>query len=295
MAMVEAHGDRFGVEPICRALGYRSASVVYARRNRPPSPRSVRDEEILAEIRAVRKGYAAVYGARRTWKQLRRRGVDVARCTVERLMRGAGMLGVNRGRTPRTTIAEPAAARAADLVNRDFTATGPNRLWLADITYVSTWEGWLYVALVQDCFSRMIVGWQTADHMRTDLPLDALAMALHNRRVVDGQTVHHSDAGSQYTAIRYTDKLATFGVLPSIGSTGDSYDNAMAEALNGTVKAELIHFFGPWKTRAQAATAIYEWICWYNNERLHSALGDVPPAEYEAASHAALAAAGGAR
>lgn len=293
--MVAAHGERFGVEPICRALGFRSASVVYARRRRPPSPRSVRDEEILAEIGRVRKGYAAVYGARRTWKELRRRGVDVARCTVERLMRQAGMLGVNRGRTPRTTIAEPAAARAADLVNRDFTATGPNRLWLADITYVSTWEGWLYVALVQDCFSRMIVGWQAADNLRTDLPLDALAMALHNRRVQYGQTVHHSDAGSQYTAIRYTDKLGTFGVLPSIGSTGDSYDNAMAEALNGTFKAELIRFFGPWKTRAQAEIAIYEWICWYNTERLHSALGDVPPAEYEAAYQAALAAAEDAR
>jgi transposase InsO family protein len=295
MAMVETHGDRFGVEPICRALGYRSASVVYARRGRPPSPRSVRDEEILAEIRRVRKGYAAVYGARRTWKELRRRGVDVARSTVERLMRSAGMVGVARGRRARTTTPDETAQRAADLVNRDFTATAPNRLWLADITYVSTWEGWLYVALVQDVFSRMIVGWQTADHLRTDLPLDALAMALFNRSVQYGQTVHHSDAGSQYTAIRYTEKLDTFGVLPSIGSTGDSYDNAMAEALNGTVKAELIHFFGPWKTRAQAETAIYEWISWYNNERLHSALGDVPPAEYEAAYHAALAAAGGAQ
>jgi transposase InsO family protein len=294
MAMVEAHGAHFGVEPICRTLGYKSASVVYARRHRPPSQRSVRDEEILAEIHAVRKGYAAVYGARRTWKELRRRGVDVGRSTVERVMKAAGMVGVRRGRA-RTTDPDQAAERPADLVNRDFTATAPNQLWLADMTYVSTWEGWLYVAFVLDCFSRMIVGWQTADHLRTDLPLDALEMALFNRRVQHGQTVHHSDAGSQYTAIRYTDRLAAFGVLPSIGSTGDSYDNAMAEALNGTFKAELIHRFGPWKTRPKTEIAIYEWVSWYNNDRLHTALGDVPPAEYEAAYYAALAAQDGAR
>jgi putative transposase len=285
--MVQAHGERFGVEPICRALGYKSASTVYARRSRPPSKRSLRDAEILAEIRTVRKGFNVVYGAYRTWKELRRRGVEVARCTVERLMREEGMIGVVRGRRARTTIPDEATARPADLVNRDFTATAPDRLWLADITYVSTWQGFVYVAFVLDCFSRMIVGWQTADHLRTDLPLDALKMALFNRRVHYGQTVHHSDAGSQYTAIRYSERLSTFGVLPSIGSIGDSYDNAMAEALNGTFKAELIHMFGPWRTRADAEIAIYEWISWYNHDRLHTSIGDVPPAEFVAAYHAA--------
>jgi len=280
--MVEAHGERFGVEPICRALGYRSASTVYARRRRPPSRRSLRDAEILGEIRAVRKGFAAVYGARRSWIELRRRGVHVARCTVERIMREHGIVGVRRGKRTRTTTADPAAARAADLVNRNFTAPAPNRLWLADITYVPTWQGFVYVAFVLDCFSRLIVGWQTADNLRTDLPLDALEMALFNRRVHYGQTVHHSDAGSQYTAIRYSERLSTFGVLPSIGSIGDSYDNAMAEALNGTFKAELIHRFGPWKTRADAEVAIYEWISWYNQARIHTSIGDVSPAEYEA-------------
>jgi len=286
--MVEAHGERFGVEPICRVLGYKSASTVSARRSRPPSKRTGRDEEGLAEIVKVRTGHAAVYGSRRTWKELRRRGVQVARCTVERIMRERGMVGVQRGKKIFTTTPDANAARPADLVNRDFTAAAPDQLWLADITYVPTWQGFVYVSFVLDCFSRMIVGWQTADNLRTDLPLDALEMALWNRRVHYGQTVHHSDAGSQYTAIRYSERLSTFGVLPSIGSIGDSYDNAMAEALNGSFKAELIHRLGPWKTRADAEIAIYEWISWYNHARIHSSIGDVPPAEYEAAHYAAL-------
>jgi len=286
--MVEAHGERFGVEPICRVLGHKSASTVYARRSRPPSKRAGRDEEVLAEIVKVRTGHAAVYGSRRTWKELRRRGVQVARCTVERIMRERGMVGVQRGKKIFTTTPDVNAARPADLVNRDFTAAAPDQLWLADITYVATWQGFVYVSFVLDCFSRMIVGWQTADNLRTDLPLDALEMALWNRRVHYGQTVHHSDAGSQYTAIRYSERLSTFGVLPSIGSIGDSYDNAMAKALNGSFKAELIHRLGPWKTRADAEIAIYEWISWYNHARIHSSIGDVPPAEYEAAHYAAL-------
>jgi putative transposase len=286
--MIEAHGERFGVEPICRVLGYKSASTFYARRGRPPSKRALRDQGILAEIVKVRAGHAAVYGARRSWRELSRRGITVARCTVERIMREHGLVGVQRGAKKRTTKSDPAAARPADLVNRNFTATAPDRLWLADLTYVPTGQGFVYVAFVLDVFSRLIVGWQTADHMRTDLPLDALEMALWNRRVHYGQTIHHSDAGSQYTAIRYSERLSTFGVLPSIGSVGDSYDNAMAEALNGTFKAELIHRLGPWRTRADAEIAIYEWISWYNHARLHTSIGDVPPAEYEANYYASL-------
>jgi transposase InsO family protein len=195
--MIEKFGDRFGVEPICRVLGYASASTYYARRGRPPSARARRDEHVLAEIGRVRSGFAAVYGARRTWLALQRAGVKVARCTVERIMRVNGLAGVQRGRRPRTTIADQAAARPGDLVNRQFVAARPDQLWLSDITYLATKAGFVYVAFVQDCFSRMIVGWQTADHLRTELPLDALNMALHHRRPAVGSTVHHSDAGSQ--------------------------------------------------------------------------------------------------
>jgi len=282
ITVVQACGDRFGVEPICRVLGYRSASIVYARRRHTPSARQLRDEQVLQAIGTVRVGNAACYGARRTWIALRRAGFVVARCTVERVMRQAGLIGVQRGRgRPRTTTPDPAAVRPPDLVNRNFTATGPDQLWLSDITYVPTWEGFVYVAFVMDAYSRRIVGWQTGDHLRTDLPLEALEMALWNRAVHDGQTVHHSDAGSQYTSIRYTARLSDVGVMPSVGSVADSYDNAMAEALNGTFKAELIHRNGPWKTRAQTEIAIYEWISWYNNARIHTSIDDVPPIEYE--------------
>jgi putative transposase len=285
--VIETMRGRFGVEPVCRVLGV-PASTYYARRSRPPSARAVRDEEVLAEVCRVRVGHAACYGARRTWLALCRAGVEVARCTVERVMRENGLVGVQRGRKARTTVADPAAARPPDLVERRFTAARPDQLWLADITYVPTWQGFLYVALVLDAFSRRIVGWQTASHLRTDLPLDALEMALWNRRVHTGQTVHHSDAGSQYTSIRYSDRLSEVGVMPSIGSVGDSYDNAMAEALNGTFKAELINRCGPWKTRADTEIATYEWISWYNHTRLHTSIGDIPPAEYEANHYAAL-------
>jgi transposase InsO family protein len=222
--MIEKFGDRFGVEPICRVLGYASASTYYARRGRPRSARAGRDEQLLAEIYRVRAGFAAVYGARRTWLALRRAGVEVARCTVERLMRAAGLAGVQRGRKARTTTPDAAAARPGDLVNRQFVAERPNQLWLSDITYLPTRAGFVYVAFVQDCFSRMIVGWQTADHLRTELPLDALNMALHNRHSAGGSTVHHSDAGSQYTSVRYGQRLADFGLAPSVGTVGDSYD-----------------------------------------------------------------------
>ena len=282
ITVVEACGDRFGVEPICRVLGYKSASIVYARRRRSPSARQLRDEQVLQAIGTVRVGNADCYGARRTWIALRRAGFEVARCTVERVMRQAGLVGVQRGRkAPRTTTPDAAAVRPPDLVNRDFTANGPDQLWLSDITYVPTREGFVYVAFVMDAYSRRIVGWQTGDHLRTDLPLEALEMALWNRNAGDGKTIHHSDAGSQYRSIRYTTRLSDVGVMPSVGSVADSYDNAMAEALNGTFKAELIHRCGPWKTRTQTEIAIYEWISWYNNARIHTSIGDVPPIEYE--------------
>jgi transposase InsO family protein len=218
-------------------------------------------------------------------QQLRREGVRVARCTVERLMREHGLEGVRRGAKRRTTTPDESMPRPPDLVNRRFTADRPDRLWLADITYVRTWEGWVYVAFVLDAFSRRIVGWQLADHLRTDLPLDALEMALWQRRCEGrpqaGGLIHHSDNGCQYTSFRYVTRLADVGVMASVGSVADSYDNAMAEALNGTFKAELIHR-RTWRSRDQVEYAIVEWIGWYNHRRLHSAIGDVPPAEYEA-------------
>lgn len=283
MSFIDAYQDRFGgVERICRVLsehGWQIApSGYWAAKARPTSARDTRDDQltkIMYEVRA--EDFNEVYGVRKMWRELDRRGQKVARCTVERLMRQHGLIGVQRGgKRPRTTTPDTAAARPPDLVNRNFTATGPDQLWLSDITYVPTWEGFVYVAFVTDAYSRRIIGWQTADHLRTDLPLDALEMALWNRRVHDGQTVHHSDAGSQHTSIRYTTRLSDVGIMPSVGTVADSYDNAMAEALNGTFKAELIDRCGPWKSRAHTEIAIYEWISWYNHARIHTSIGDVP-------------------
>jgi putative transposase len=279
--MIEKFGDRFGVEPICRVLGYPSASTYYARRGRPRSARARRDEQVLTEIVRVRTGFAAVYGARRTWLALRRAGVQVARCTVERLMRANGLAGVRRGRKPRTTTPDQAAARPADLVGRQFVAEAPDQLWLSDITYLPTGQGFVYVAFVQDCFSRMIVGWQTADHLRTELPLDALNMALHNRRLSGESTVHHSDAGSQYTSIRYSQRLSDFGLAPSVGSVGDSYDNAMAESIIGLYKRECVRHDGPFRTVDELELATLSWLDWFNVDRLHGQIGHLPPIEFE--------------
>ena len=218
------------------------------------------------------------------YKHLLREGHRIARCTVTRLMADLGIRGVQRGRKLYTTHADDKANRPPDLVNRDFTADAPNELWLADITYCSTWEGWLYVSFILDVYARVIVGWQMAPHMRTDLVLDALEMAAWRRDPAAG-CVHHSVAGSQYTSIRYTDRLHTAGLAASIGTVGDSYDNAMAEALNGSFKAELIELHGPWRTRRDLEIAIVEWVDWYNHRRLHSSIGDMPPAEYENAWH----------
>ena len=280
--MIDAHRDRFGVEPICRALDV-AASTYYAAKRRPPSARAIRDEQLAAKIQRIYDDNYEVYGARKIWRQLCRDGVQVARCTVERLMGELGITGAVRGKTTRTTIPDDQAPRPTDLVERQFTATRPNQLWVADLTYVPTWSGFVYAAFIIDVFSRMIVGWQLATHLRTDLALDALEMALwHRDGAVEG-LVHHSDRGGQYLAIRYTERLADVGAVRSVGSKGDSYDNALAESLNGLYKTELIRRRGPWRGLDDVEIATLEWVDWYNHRRLHSSIGNVPPAEHDAA------------
>lgn len=303
-AFIDAHRDRFGVAPICRVLTEHGCSIApstyYAARKRPRCARVVRDEQVLAEVSRVHQGSrGGLYGARKIYHQLHREGVTiegcpVARCTIERVMKAAGMQGVRRGRSVRTTIPDTAAARPADLVKRDFTATRPNQLWVVDFTYVATWAGFVYVAFAIDVYSRMIVGWRAARSMKTDLPLDALDMALwHRGRAGQEVTglIHHSDAGSQYTSIRYTDRLLEARLQASIGTVGDSYDNALAETVNGLYKAELVYWEGPWKGADDLELATLGWVDWFNHTRLHSALGYQTPAEIEAQyyrdSHAA--------
>jgi len=287
--VIEVHGERFGVEPICRVLEG-SPSTYYARRAHTPSTRELRDRQLPAEIRRVHAANYGVYGARKVWKQLNREGIAVARCTVERLMRQAGITGAVRGAKRRTTIPDPAAPKPPDLVKRAFVATRPNQLWVSDITYVRTWEGWAYVAFVTDVFSRRIVGWQLASHLRTDLPLDALEMAVFQRRPQADRLIHHSDRGCQYLSIRYTERLAEIGAAASVGSVADSYDNALAESVNATFKEELIHRRA-WKTRTDVEIEVAAWVGWYNHHRIHRALGDIPPAEYETNHYASIKAA----
>jgi putative transposase len=284
IAYVDVNRDRFGVEPICQVLPI-APSTYYAAKRRPPSARELRDEELKVEIRRVHKDNFGVYGARKAWRQLRREGTVVARCTVERLMRQLGLQGVRRGKPRRTTTPDPSASRPADLVERDFSASGPNQLWVADLTYVATWSGFVYVALVIDACSRFIVGWQAARSLRTDLALDALEMAIWQRHGGLDGLVHHSDRGSQYLAIRYTERLAEAGAVTSVGSRGDSYDNALAETIIGLYKTELIRRRGPWKGIDQVEYATLEWVDWFNHRRLLEPIGHVPPAEFEAAYH----------
>jgi putative transposase len=276
---VEERRDAFGVEPICRVLGV-PVSTHYARRSRKPSRRELADRELLVEIEAARSGYRRAYGARKTWRELRRRGGEAGRDQVARVMRQYGIAGKLRGRRKRTTIPDEAAIeRARDLLQRDFTASRPNEKWVADLTYVRTWNGFVYLAFILDCYSRMIVGWQLATHMRTELVLDALEMANGLRRPVAG-LIAHTDRGSQYTSIKYTDRLDELKIDPSVGSKGDAYDNAMAEAWVATFKSELVdgHRFPSFE---HAEHEVLHWIGFYNEERLHEALGDLPPAEYE--------------
>ncbi len=283
MSFITEHKARWGVEPICRELQVAPSSY-YAAIGRPASARRRRDETLQVAIRRVWDEHRQVYGADKVWAQLRREGTPVARCTVERLMRQLGLRGVVRGKTSvRTTIGDEASSRPLDLVARRFRAPSPNRLWVADLTYVKTHSGWVYVAFIVDVCSRFVVGWQASRSLRTDLALDALEMALWARRAtrLDG-LVHHSDRGGQYLAIRYTDRLAQAGAVASVGSRGDSYDNALAESFNGLYKTELIRHRGPWRGLDDVEYATLEYVDWFNHCRLHGELGMVPPAEFEA-------------
>jgi len=278
---ITAHRDRFGVEPICRTLQVAPSSY-YAHKARPPSARAVADERLKVEVKRVWDDNFEVYGARKVWRQLGREGIQAGRDRVARLMRQLGIAGVVRGAKRRTTIPEPAGQRPADLVCRDFSAPAPNRLWVADLTYVATWAGFCYAAFIIDAYSRTIVGWRVATTLRASLALDALEMAIWARgdTPLDG-LVHHSDRGVQYLAIRYTQRLADQGAVASVGSRGDSFDNALAEAVNALYKAELIGPRGPWRTAAQVELATLAWVGWWNQRRLHGALDHIPPAEHE--------------
>jgi putative transposase len=278
---VDEHRDRFGVEPICRILEI-SASAYYERRAGRRSARSVEDERLLARIREMHEANYCAYGYRRTWIALRRQGEEVGRGRVQRLMREAGIQGAKRrGKAWRTTTPDPAAGRRPDLVERDFSAAAPDRLWVGDFTYLRSWEGASFFAFVIDAFSRRVVGWQLASHMRTDLVLDALRMALGQRdQGADFELVAHTDRGSQYTSAAYTQELDDHGVLASVGSVGDAYDNAMAESFVDTFKTELVAD-RVWRSRSQLELSVVEYVSWFNHERLHESLGDIPPVEFE--------------
>ena len=287
VAFIEDHRLEYGVEPICRVLPIAPATY-YAHRARARDPslrpdREKRDEGLSEQVQRVWDENFQVYGAEKVWRQLRREGVDVARCTVERLMKALGLRGAVRGRAFRvTTEADPASARPADLVQRDFRAERPNQLWVADLTYVATWAGFVYVAFVIDVFARSIVGWRVSSSLRGDLALDALEQALHARAPGD-ELVHHSDRGGQYLSIRYTERLAEAGIERSVGSVGDSYDNALAETVIGLYKTEVIRRRGPWRNIDAVEYATLEWVDWFNSRRLLGPLGYVPPTEFEAA------------
>ena len=277
---IEVHRARFGVEPICRVLQI-APSTYYAARARPPSRRQTRDEALKAKLTEAHTEHFGAYGSRKLWHQLRREGVPVARCTVERLMRVLGLAGAVRGRRKRTTISDQSVARPVDLVERKFHAPAPNRLWVADLTYVRTWSGFAYVAFIIDAFSRYIVGWHASRSLHADLVLTALEQALWARKGPFDGLVHHSDRGVQYLSIRYTERLAEAGIATSVGSRGDSYDNALAETVIGLYKAELVHRRSPWRGVEDLELRTLEWVDWFNNRRLYSSLDYVPPAEYE--------------
>lgn len=284
MDFVEENRDQYGVEPICRMLEI-APSTFYEHRCRRRDPdrlpaRTKRDAVLRPEIDRVWRENRCVYGAHKVWKQLNREDVRVARCTVERLMRDLGLQGVVRGKKHKTTIPDEAALRPADLVERNFTATRPNALWVADLTYVATWSGFVYVAFIIDVFSRAIVGWRVTNSLKTDIALDALEQALWSRSDTDG-LVHHSDRGVQYLSIRYTERLAEAGIEPSVGSRGDSYDNALAESINGLYKTEVIRKDGPWRGVDDVEFATLDWVAWFNDQRLLGPIGDIPPAEFE--------------
>ena len=288
ITFIDQHRDTYGVEPICAVLPI-APSTYFLRKaqQQDATKRSARarcDDELRAAIQRVWDENDQVYGPRKVWKQLRREGVTVARCTVVRLMRAMGLKGVTRGRAwVVTTRADAATDRPADLVDRHFAATRPNQLWVADFTYVATWRGFVYVAFVIDVFARRIVGWRVSASLATDFVLDALEHAIYDRRGTGiAALVHHSDRGTQYLSMRYTDRLAEAGIAPSVGSRGDSYDNALAESIIGLFKTEVIHRKGPWRHREAVEFATLTWVDWFNMRRLLEPIGYVPPAEYEA-------------
>jgi len=290
---IDSRREVYGVEPICRVLTEHGCQIApstyYSARSRPPSARSRRDALLMPILLALWVANYRVYGTRKLWKAARRAGHDVGRDQVARLMRALDIQGVRRGRRRFTTRRDPTAERAADLVQRDFTAIEPNQLWVTDLTYVATWAGVAYVCLIVDAFSRRIVGWRVASHMRTGMVLDALEMARWSRGTRLEGLIAHSDAGSQFTSVRYGERLAELGAVPSIGTVGDSYDNALAETVIGLYKTELIRGprQGPWRTVEDVELATLGWVHWHNTTRLHSYLGDLPPAEFEAAFYAA--------
>jgi transposase InsO family protein len=285
VSVIDEHREEYGVEPICRQLPI-APSTYYEQKAREVNPsrlpsRAVRDAALREEIERVWKAHFGIYGARKVWRQLKREKIDVARCTVERLMHEMGLEGAIRGRKyKKTTIVDQAADRPLDLVQRDFSADRPNQLWVADLTYVATWVGFVYVAFITDVFSRKIVGWRVSNSLRSDLALDALEQALHARPDIDN-LVHHSDRGVQYLSIRYTERLARAGIEPSVGSVGDSYDNALAETIIGLYKTEIIRRNGPWRNIEEVEFATLEWVDWFNNRRLFEPIGNIPPVEFE--------------
>jgi putative transposase len=293
ITFIDDHRGAHGVEPICKVLPIAPSTYrAHVAKRADPAKLSLRARQGLALQPEIARVFAAnfeVYGARKVWLQLNREGLSVARCTVARLMRGMGLRGVIRGKPIRTTFSDKAAPCPADHVNRQFHAPRPNVLWVSDFTYVSTWAGFVYVAFVIDTYARRIVGWRASRTAHAGFVLDALEQALHDRRPVHrGGLVHHSDRGSQYVSIKYTERLAEAGIEPSVGSVGDSYDNALAETINGLYKAEVIHRRGPWKSFEAVEFATLEWVDWFNHRRLMGPIGDMPPAEAEERYYAML-------
>lgn len=293
IAFIDAHREAYGVEPICRVLPIAPSSyhADVAKRWNPAllSARARRDLELKPEILRVFTENFSVYGVRKVWRQMRREGFRIARCTVERLMRDMGLAGVIRGKPVKTTISDKAAPCPLDQVNRAFHAPAPNRLWVSDFTYVATWVGFVYVAFVIDVYARRIVGWRASRTAHAGFVLDALEQAIHDRRPIKKSgLIHHSDRGSQYLSIKYTERLGEAGIEPSVGSVGDSYDNALAETINGLYKAEVIHRRGPWRSFEAVEFATLEWVDWFNNRRLLEPIGNIPPAEAERNYYAML-------
>jgi transposase InsO family protein len=287
IAFVDDHRDAYGVEPICRQLPIAPSTYYeHVARRRDPAKlpeRAKRDADLRTMIRRVWQENLQVYGVRKVWRQLRREGIVVARCTVGRLMRAMGLCGVVRGKAVRTTVSDKGAPCPLDRVNRVFNAPRPNALWVADFTYVATWSGFVHVAFVVDAFARRIVGWRVSRTATAGFVLDALEQALHARRPVEGGLVHHSDRGVQYVSITYTERLAEAGIAPSVGSVGDSFDNALAETVIGLFKTEVVRRLGPWRSLEAVEFATLDWVDWFNHRRLLEPLGFVPPAEAEAA------------